>query len=324
MKKTLIVALITGTSLCSTTFADTFPSRPITMIVPYAAGGSTDGLARVMAEAMAKQLKQPVIVENVGGGGGMIGLRKLMQAKPDGYTISLGNMGNFAIAGTLYPDANYDPRRDVQPVGLVAKVPMVLSVSSASGIQNLQELLKQLRVPNTKINIGHSGPGSTGHIASVYFGSVTNTNGMQIAYRGAGPAIADLMAGTVDVVIDQTVTMIPASKGGRVIPLAVTGNQRVSELPDTPTFTQAGVPEFDLHVWNAIVAPINTPEPAINTISKALSEAFNDPKVIAQMASFAAPIPPDAERGPQALKQLIDSEVVRFEKLIKDNNLQSK
>jgi len=291
------------------------------MIVPYAAGGSTDGLARVMAEAMSKQLGQSIVVENIGGGGGMIGLRKLMQANPDGYTIALGNMGNFAIAGTLYPSANYDPRRDVEPVGLVAQVPMVLATSAKSSITSMDALLEQLRVPDTPINIGHSGPGSTGHIASIYFGMVTNTHGQQISYRGAGPAIVDLMGGVVDAVIDQTVTMIPASKGGRVVPLAVSSKERVPALPDTPTFAEAGVPEFDLHVWNAIAAPAGTPVDRIEVLAKALSDAFEDPNVVAQMEMFSAPIPTNEERGPKYLKALIDSEVPRFEKIIKESNL---
>lgn len=321
MKRILLTTLGVA-AFCGTVHASDFPTKAIHMIVPYAAGGSTDGLARVMAEAMSKKLGQPIVVENVGGGGGMIGLRKLMQATPDGYTVTLGNMGNFAIAGTLYPSANYDPRRDVAPVGLVAQVPMVLSASQKSGITSVDELLKRLRVPNTEINIGHSGPGSTGHIASIYFGTVTDTHGQQISYRGAGPAIADLMGGVVDAVIDQTVTMIPASKGGRVIPLAVSGNERVAALPDTPTFTEAGVPEFDLHVWNAIAAPVGTPDDRIETLAQALSAAFEDPKVIAQMETFAAPIPSKDEQGPAFLKSLISSEVVRFEKLIQDAKLQ--
>jgi len=320
--KRILITMLGAAALCGTSQAADFPDRTIHMIVPYAAGGSTDGLARVMAEAMSKQLGQTIVVENIGGGGGMIGLRKLMQAKPDGYTITLGNMGNFAIAGTLYPKANYDPRRDVTPVGLVAKVPMVLSVSEKSGIKTMDELLSKLRVPNTEINIGHSGPGSTGHIASIYFGMVTDTHGQQISYRGAGPAIADLMGGVVDAVIDQTVTMIPASKGGRVLPLAVTGNARVPALPDTPTFTEAGVPKFDLHVWNAIAAPAGTPEDRVNVIAKALSDAFTDPKVVAQMETFAAPIPPKEEQGPAYLKSLIESDVVRFEEIIKNSNIE--
>ncbi len=319
--KTTLVALLACTALGSAAHAADYPNRSISMIVPYAAGGSTDALARVMADAMGRQLKQTIVVENVGGGGGMIGIKKLMQAKPDGYTISLGNMGNFAIAGTLYPKAGYDPRRDVKSIGLVAKVPMVLSVSQKSGIKDMAELLKRLNVENTSIDFGHSGAGSTGHISSVFFSSVTHTKAMQIPYRGAGPSIADLMAGTIDAVIDQTVTMIPASKGGRILPIAVSGDARIEQLPDTPTFKEAGVPDFDLHVWNAVVAPKDTPDAIVETLAQALNNSFQDPKVIEQMKSFAAPIPKKEERGPAALKTLIDTDVVRFEKLIKDNNL---
>lgn len=317
-----ILAVIIASLLLPTVVqANNYPSRPISMIVPYAPGGSTDALARVIANAMGKALNQTIVVENVGGGGGIIGLQKLMHANADGYTISFGNMGNFAIAGTLYPKANYDPRRDLEPIGLVASVPMVLSVSQKSGIKNMKELLEKSQGSQKQLNFGNSGAGSTGHISSVYFNSVTNGNVEQISYRGAGPSIADLMAGTLDAVIDQTVTMIPASKGGRILPIAISGDKRVGQLPNVPTFKEAGVPAFDMKVWNAIVAPKGTPPAVIDKLSAALEASFSNNEVIAKMETFAAPIPAQKERGPAALKQLIDSEVERFAKLIKDNNI---
>lgn len=302
--------------------ADPFPSRAISMIVPYAAGGSTDALARIVANAMGKDLGQTVVVENLGGGGTIIGTGKVIRAAPDGYTVTFGNMGSFAIAGPLYPKANFDPMRDLAPIGLVATVPMVLSVSKASGVTTMQGFLETLRTSGKGVNFGNAGPGSTGHIAAAYFTTVTGTHAMQVPYRGAGPAIADLMAGTVDAVIDQTVTMIPIHKANRVTALAVSSKERLPQIPDVPTFIEAGVPRFDLSVWNGIAAPAHTPDAVVQRLASALAFALRDPGVNAQLEQLAAqaPLPPD--QGPEAFKALIARDVTRFGQLITDANIQ--
>jgi len=299
-----------------------FPDKAITMIVPYAPGGSTDGLARIVADAMGKSVGTSIVVENIGGVGGVPGVQKFLRAKNDGYTIMLSNMGSFAIAPTLYPHMKFDPKTEMEPLGLVAEVPMVLSVSAASGIKDLPTLLKRMRDPSLpKINLGNGGPGGTGHIGAEYFLYLTKTNSQMIPYRGTGPALVDLMAGTVDVVIDQTVAMIPASKGNRIIPLAVASPERIAQMPDTPTFKEGGVPEFDMAVWNAIAAPKGIPVDRAQKLVKAVNAALDDPKVKAALDSLGAIAPQGDRRGPKEMQRLTERDMDRFAKLIHDANI---
>ena len=322
MKKTIRVALSTillGTALIgASSFAQNFPTRSISMVVPYPPGGSSDGLARIIGVAMSKDLGQQVIVENVTGAGGTIGTQKVLKSTPDGYTITFGNMGSLAIAAPLYPNIKFDPVKDLAPIGVVADVPMVISVSKKSGIKTLGEFLTELKKDGKSVNFGTAGPGSTGHIGATMFLYVTKTSATLVNYRGAGPAIADLLAGTVDAVIDQTVTMIPIHNGGRVTALAVSGKNRLAQIPDVPTFAQAGAPEFDLSVWNAIAAPAGTPPAVVDRLARALANALKDPEVVDRFAKMAAVIPPESEQGPKAFAALIAKDVPRFTQLIKD------
>lgn len=302
--------------------ANAYPDKAITMIVPYAPGGSTDGLARIVADSMAKSIGASIIVENIGGVGGVPGVQKFLRAKQDGYTIMLSNMGSFAIAPTLYPHMKFDPKSEMEPLGLVAEVPMVLSVSAASGIKDLPTLLQRMRDSSQpRINLGNGGPGGTGHIGAEYFLYLTKTTSEMIPYRGTGPALVDLMAGTVDVVIDQTVAMIPASKGNRILPLAVASPERIPQMPDTPTFAEGGVPEFDMSVWNAIAAPKGIPRDRADKLVKALNEALDDPKVKAALDSLGAIAPQGKSRGPEEMHRLTQRDLDRFAKLIHDANI---
>ncbi|MEI6115574.1 MAG: tripartite tricarboxylate transporter substrate binding protein [Burkholderiales bacterium] len=322
MKRVLFAAVLAVCCLgAGASMAQGYPTRPITMVVAYPPGGSTDGLARIVAAAMAKNLAQQIIVENVGGAGGTIGTQRVLKSSPDGYMITFGNMGSLAIAGPLYPNIKFDPVRDLAPIGLVADVPMVLSASIKSGYTTLQQLLDQLRKDGAAVNFGTAGPGSTGHIGAVLFLHVTRNNATLVSYRGAGPALADLMAGTVDTVIDQTVTMIPIHKGGRVRALAVSGKQRVEQIPDVPTFAEAGAPAFDLSVWNGIAAPAGTPQAVVDRLAQALAAALKDPEVIDRFGKMAAVIPPLAEQGPKPFAALIARDVVRFSELIQATGL---
>ena len=322
MKRVLFAAVLAVCCLgAGASMAQGYPTRPITMVVAYPPGGSTDGLARIVAAAMAKNLAQQIIVENVGGAGGTIGTQRVLKSSPDGYMITFGNMGSLAIAGPLYPNIKFDPVRDLAPIGLVADVPMVLSASIKSGYTTLQQLLDQLRKDGAAVNFGTAGPGSTGHIGAVLFLHVTRNNATLVSYRGAGPALADLMAGTVDTVIDQTVTMIPIHKGGRVRALAVSGKQRVEQIPDVPTFAEAGAPAFDLSVWNGIAAPAGTPQAVVDRLAQALAAALKDPGVIDRFGKMAAVIPPLAEQGPKPFAALIARDVVRFSELIQATGL---
>ena len=297
--------------------AQNYPARPITFIVPYAAGGTTDVLARIVGKALGAELGQTIIIENVGGAGGTIGTQRVVRAESDGYTLTFGNMGSLAANVSLYPNLSFDPRKDLTPVGLTATVPMVLSASKKSAVGDLAAFLKKLREKDDAVNFGTSGPGSTGHLAAVMFLHVTKTKATLVTYRGAGPAINDLVAGVVDAVIDQTVTMIPQHTGGGVSSLAVSSKARLAQIPDVPTFAEAGVPEFDLTVWNAIAAPRSTPPAVIERLEKALGVALNDPDLKKRYAELAAEPPSPDSQGSEPLRKLIASDVERLGAIIK-------
>lgn len=296
--------------------ADTFPTRPLTLIVPAGPGGTTDVLARIIAQAMSKPLGQTVIVENVGGAGGTVGTQRAARAQPDGYTLNIGNMGTLAANVSLYPKLNLDPRRDFEPIGVVAHVPMILSASKKSGFRDLRAFLDHMRGNPGKVNFATPGLGSTGHLAPTLLLQQTGAKAELVAYRGAGPALNDLLSGTMDAVIDQTVTLIPAHQGGTATALAVTSKARLPQIPEVPTFAEAGLPSFDMIVWNAIVAPKGTPGPVLDKLVSALSAALEDPEVARRYADLAAQSPASAERRPEVLGKLIAADVDRWTGII--------
>ncbi|WP_375459345.1 Bug family tripartite tricarboxylate transporter substrate binding protein [uncultured Enterovirga sp.] len=293
-----------------------FPSRPVTFVVPYAPGGTTDVLARIIGKAMGAQLGQTVIIENAGGAGGTTGTQRVVRGEPDGYTLSFGNMGSLAANVSLYPQLSFDPRRDLVPVGLVATVPMVLSVSKKSGITTLAAFVERLKAKEGGVNFGTAGIGSTSHLAAAAFTSASGTKATLVNYRGSGPSINDLVAGVVDAVIDQTVTMIPMHNGGSVTAIGVTGATRVPQMPDVPTFAEGGVPAFDLSVWNALAAPRATPPAILAQLESALSAALDDPEVRQRFTDLAAGAPAGAGRGSAALGRLIATDVERLGRIV--------
>ena len=297
--------------------AQNFPDRPITLVVAAAAGGTTDVLARIVAKRMGEDLGQSVVVENVTGGGATVGTRRVVRSDADGYTLIFGNMGSLAANFWLFPNLGFDPRQDLAPVGLVAIVPMVLSVSKKSGIRDMAGLIAAMKAKPGALNFGHAGPGTTSHLAAITFLHVTGTQAHDIPYRGSGPAINDLVAGTIDAVIDQTVTMIPMHSGGSVTALATSSVNRVAQIPDVPTFAEAGVPAFDLTVWNAIAAPAATPQPVLERLEASLKTSLADPELRRRFAELAAELPQSDQMGAEPLRRLIASDIERFGTVIR-------
>ena len=297
--------------------AESFPSRSITLVVAAAAGGTTDVLARIVAKHMGEDLGQSVVVENVTGGGATVGTRRVVRSDADGYTLIFGNMGSLAANFWLFPQLGFDPRQDLAPIGLVAIVPMVLSVSKKSGIHDLAGLIATLRAKPGVLNFGHAGPGTTSHLAAITFLHVTGTQAHDIPYRGSGPAINDLVAGTIDAVIDQTVTMIPMHTGGNVTAIATSSPRRLAQIPDVQTFAEAGVPAFDLTVWNAIAAPAATPKPVLERLESSLKTALADPDLRHRFTELAADMPQPDQIGAEPLRRLIASDIDRFGPIIK-------
>ncbi len=293
--------------------AGDFPQRTVTLIVPAAPGGTLDALARFFAQAMSPHLGgRGVVVENVSGAGGLIGMQRVTRAEPDGHVVGFGNMGVMAAFVALNPDSGYDPRRDLAPVGLAAHVPMVIAASPRGEVRDLQGLLARLRERGEAVTFGTAGLGTTSHLAPAYLLHLTGLKGTLVAYRGAGPAMNDLAAGVVDAVIDQTVTMIPAHRGRTAVALAVSGASRLPQIPDVPTFAEAGVPAFDLVIWNAIAAPRGTPPAAVARLAAAMEGALADPELRRRLDDLAAVPPSPEERGPEALGRRIGADAARW------------
>ncbi|MFN9094094.1 MAG: Bug family tripartite tricarboxylate transporter substrate binding protein [Alphaproteobacteria bacterium] len=303
-------------ALAAPALAQSFPQRNITIIVPSAPGGTLDALARYFGQAMAPLLGRSVVVENVGGAGGLIGMQRAARAEADGQTLVFGNMGVMAVGHVLNPDAGFDPRRELAPISMVADVPMVLAASPRGQIRDLRGLLDHIRRNGDKATFGTAGSGTTSHLAPGYLLHLAGLKATLVSYRGAGPAMADLAAGTVDAVIDQTVTMIPAHRGGTAIALAVSAPQRIPQLPDVPSFAEAGLPGFDLVIWNAFAAPAATPAPVIARLAEAIEGAQQDPVLQGRLRDLASTAPAPAARGPEALRQRIASDIAKWTQII--------
>lgn len=301
--------------------AQDFPQRTVTVIVPSAPGGTLDALARFFAQAMGPALGRSVVVENVSGAGGLVGLQRLARAEPDGHTIVFGNMGVLAAAMALNPDSGFDPWRDLAPIGVVANVPMVLAASPASGVRSLPGLLERLRQRGDGVSFGTAGNGTTSHLAPGFLLHLTGLKATLVAYRGSGPAMNDLAAGVVDAVIDQTVTMIPAHRGGQAVAIAVSAPGRIPQLPDVPTFAEGGVPGFDMVIWNAFAAPRGTPDTSVARLQQALEAALTDPELQRRLAELATTVPPLEARGPDAMRRLVVAEVAKWTDFVRATGL---
>jgi tripartite-type tricarboxylate transporter receptor subunit TctC len=302
--------------LAAPALAQAFPQRNITIIVPSAPGGTLDALARYFGQAMAPLLGRSVVVENVGGAGGLIGMQRAARAEADGHTLVFGNMGVMAVGYVLNPNSGFDPRRDLAPISMVADVPMVLAASPRGQIRDLQGLLDHIRRNGDKATFGTAGSGTTSHLAPGYLLHLAGLKATLVSYRGAGPAMMDLAAGTVDAVIDQTVTMIPAHRGGTAIALAVSAPQRIPQLPDVPSFAEAGLPGFDLVIWNAFAAPAGTPAPVVARLAEVLEGAQQDPVLQGRLRDLASTAPAPATRGPEALRQRIAADITKWTEII--------
>ncbi len=291
------------------------PSRSVTIVVPFAAGGTTDVMARLVAGPMARALGQAVVVENVTGAGGTIGATRVARAPPDGHMLLFGHVGVLAVNPHLYNRLQYDPLRDFRAVGLVGTNPMVLLVSNRSGIASLEQLRARVRAGD--LIAGTAGTGTTTHLGVLQLFAAAGGRGTLVPYRGEAPALNDLVAGTVDVMVSQGLAAIPLVQAGQARGLAVTGAARLPELPDLPTTAEAGLPGLDLEVWNALVLPRGASDAMAAAHNAALATAFEDPQVQGRFAQYATRAPVPGERTPDALAQLIAREMQRWGELLR-------
>jgi tripartite-type tricarboxylate transporter receptor subunit TctC len=294
-----------------------FPDRPITMIVPFAAGGPTDTIARIVGEQMGKALGQSVVVENVAGAGGTTGITRGAQSKPDGYTIMMGHMGTHGAAPALYPNLKYDPTKDFAPVGLVAGTAILIIAKKDFPATNLKEFVAYLKKNPDKVNEAHAGVGSVSFTTCTMLQSILGTKTARVAYRGTGPSLNDLVAGQVDFGCDQIVNVVSQVQAGTIKAFAVASPQRSAVLKDVPTTKEAGLPEFQVSAWNAVFAPKDTPKDVMAKLNGALVKALDDGATRTRLLELGSIIPDRPGRTPEALQALVEKEVARWTPILK-------
>ena len=301
--------------LATTASAQDYPTGPITIVVPFAAGGPTDTVTRLVAEPMSKVLGQQIVVQNVGGAGGTLGATQVAKAAPDGYTLLLHHIG-MSTAPSLYPDLAFDPVKDFVPIGLVTSVPMTIIARKDFPPNTLQELIDYVKANADTVTYANAGIGAASHLCGMLFMSATGTELTTVPYQGTGPAMTDLLGGQVDFMCDQTTNTTGQIRGGEVKAYAVTSPERLANLPDVPTAAEAGLPDFTLGVWHGLYAPAGTPEAALAKLGDALKTAVADPTVGERFAELGtAPAAPD-EVTPEALGQMLADQIALWKPLI--------
>ncbi|UGB27185.1 tripartite tricarboxylate transporter substrate binding protein BugD [Methylorubrum sp. B1-46] len=292
--------------------ADTYPQRPITMVVPFAAGGPTDVVARIVAEPMSRALGQQVVIENVTGAGGTTGITRASQASPDGYTIMMGHMGTHGAAPALFKGLKYDPAKSFDPIGLAAGTPIVIVAKKSMAAPDLKGFVEALKSGGASVNQAHAGVGSVSHSTGILFNSLIGAKPTLVVYRGTGPALNDLVAGQVDFMTDQIVNVAPQITGGTIKAYAIATPERSPSLPDVPTTKEAGLPDYQVSAWNAVFAPKGLPADVRAKLVAALDTALKDPGAKKRILELGGTVPKEAEAGPDALQKLVESEVARW------------
>jgi tripartite-type tricarboxylate transporter receptor subunit TctC len=293
-----------------------YPVRPITVVVPFAAGGPTDVLARILGQHMSQTLGQQIVVETVTGGGGSLGAARVAKAAPDGYTMVMGNLGSHAASVGLYKNLPYDPRVDFEPVMLVASTPMVLVVRKNLQTDTLKEFIAYAAANPHKVTFGSAGTGSASHLTYLLFTHLTKLEIQHVPYRGLSQAVNDLLSGQIDMMFDQLVSATPHILSGGVKPIAVTAPSRAAAIPKVPSSIEAGLPELQTSIWTALFFPKATPKPIVERVNAALDKAMRDETVAKRLADLGADLPAAGERTPQALGNLVRSEIDKWVPLI--------
>ncbi|HEY8383215.1 MAG TPA: tripartite tricarboxylate transporter substrate-binding protein [Microvirga sp.] len=295
--------------------AQAYPTRPITMIVPFAAGGPSDAIARLVAQSMSTTLKQQVVIENVAGAGGTTGAARLAKAEKDGYTILVHHVA-LAAGASLYKNLSYDTLGDIEPVGLINQGPMVVTTKKDYPAKTAQELLARLKTEGSKTTAAHAGVGSNSHLCNLLLQQTLDVKFTEAAYRGTGPAMNDLMSGQVDLLCDQSTTAVPQIQGGTIKAFAVTSKDRLDVIKDVPTMAEAGYPNFEFVIWHGMYAPKGVPAEAVTALNKALQVALDDANVKARFADVGTQLFPAGERSPQAHKARLEKEVATWKDVV--------
>jgi tripartite-type tricarboxylate transporter receptor subunit TctC len=303
--------------------AGIYPSRQITMVVPFPAGGPTDTIARIVSERMSTSLAQPMVIENVTGAAGTIGTGRVARATPDGYTLCAGFLGTHVLNGAVY-SLQYDVVKDFEPIALLASNPQLIVGKKAAPPKDLKELIAWLRANPGNATQGTAGVGSPSHVSGAYFQRATSTTFQFAQYRGAAPAMQDLVGGHVDLMFDQPPNSLPHVRDGNIKAYAVTAKVRLASAPDIPTVDEAGLPGFYITIWSGLWAPKGTPQDVISRLNAAVVEALADKAVQRRLADLGQEVPAVDERTPAALAALQKAEIERWWPIVKAMNLQAK
>ena len=317
MKK-LILALAATAMMAGAAQAQSYPSRPVTMIVPFAAGGPTDIIARIVGEHMSKTLGQQIVVENVAGAGGTTGITRAAQSKNDGYTIMMGHMGTHGAAPALYANLKYDPTKDFEPIGMAAGTPILIVGKKNFPAKDLKEMMAYLKANPDKVNQAHAGIGAVSHMTCILFNSQLGIKPTAVPYSGTGPALNDLVSGQVDYMCDQIVNLVQQVKAGSIKAYAIATPVRSPALPDVPTTKEAGMPEYEVTAWNAIFAPKDTPKEIVTALTEALNKALDDEATKGRLLELGGVLPTKDERGGKWLGEFVTKEVARWTPVLKD------
>jgi tripartite-type tricarboxylate transporter receptor subunit TctC len=296
--------------------AQEYPTRTISIVVPFAPGGPTDTVTRLVGQAMGKSLGQTMIVENVAGAGGTIGVEKVARAKPDGYTLLLMHIG-ISTAPSLYRSLPFDPMKDLEPVGLVTNVPMTVIGNKDFAPKDMKELIAYVRANKDKVTYANAGVGAASHLCGMLLMTAMQTDVTTVPYKGTAPAMTDILGGQVNFMCDQTTNTTPQIKGGKVKAYAVTTKQRLKTMPDVPTVDESGLKGFEVTVWHGIWAPHGTPKPIIDKLAKALQAALRDPAIVARFAELGTEPVPQDQATPAALGAHLKSEIAKWAPIIK-------
>jgi tripartite-type tricarboxylate transporter receptor subunit TctC len=315
-----ILAVLATLALGGAAFAQNFPSRPVTVIVPFSAGGPSDAMCRILAERMKTTLGETVLVENVTGAGGSIGVGRAAKSPADGYTISFGHLGTHVANGAIYK-LGYDLVADLDPVALLPSNPMIIVSKNAVPAKTLKELLDWLKSRPSPAATGTAGAGSGSHVAGLAFEAATGIKLQYVPYRGTGPAMNDLVAGQIDMIVDQTSNSIQQVRAGNIRAYAIVDSKRVASAPDIPTTDEAGLPGFHMTLWSGMWVPKGTPKDVITKLNASVVEALNDPGVRKQLENLGLLMPPADKQTPEALGAWQKAEIAKWWPIIKAANV---
>ena len=320
MGKAILAAFVALISFGGNALADHFPSHPITIVVPFSAGGPSDAMARILAERMKTTLGEVLLIENVTGAGGSIGVGRAVRSPPDGYTISFGHLGTHVANGAIYK-LGYDLVADLEPVVLLPSNPMLIVSKNAVPAKSLRELLAWLKARPTPATAGTAGAGSGSHIAGLYFENVSGVKLQYVPYRGTAPAMNDLVAGQIDLIVDQTSNSIGQVRAGNIRAYAVTSDKRLESAPDVPTTDEAGLPGFHMTLWSGLWVPKGTPKEIVTKLNAAAVDALTDPAVRKQLENLGLQMPPKDQLAPEALGAWQKSEIEKWWPMLKAANV---